>query len=80
MAQRHAAEHRYNRDSLERALIHHKVDYSPPGEMRNTWIVHTNVLGSIEMTSRDAWCYTVGLADKERLLAAFIEDQLEVRV
>jgi hypothetical protein len=54
------------RDSIERALIHHAVDYSPPETGgRPTWVIHTGV-GTMNMTTREARCYVYGLADKER--------------
>lgn len=59
----------YTRDSIERALIHHKVEYSPPGVGQPKFRIHTSStsLGTVEMIEKEAYCYVIGLADKERL-------------
>jgi len=60
----------YNRDSIERALIHHGADYSPPEEGgRSTWLIKTLGIGMVQFTTPQAYAYVVGLADKERLIA-----------
>jgi hypothetical protein len=61
-----AATHR--RESIERALIHHGIDYSPPDGERPKWIINTNA-GRLIVNSTEAVCYCQGLADKERQLA-----------
>ena len=58
----------YTRDSLEMALIHHGMDYSPPespGAGRGKWILRTGI-GNIEATEKEVYFYVVGLADHER--------------
>jgi hypothetical protein len=55
----------FSRDSLERALIHHGIDYSPPGAGQPHWRVATS-LGYQQMTSREVWTFCLGLANRPR--------------
>jgi hypothetical protein len=59
------------RDSIERALIHHGVEYSPPEPPggRTTWVVRRVRTTNQVMTNRDVMFYVYGLADKECQLA-----------
>lgn len=53
------------REAIERALIHHKVDYSPPGGGHSTWRIFSRRSGSVRMTTAQVSAYCMGLADKE---------------
>jgi hypothetical protein len=55
------------RDAVERALIHHQVQYSPPEGPggRTTWVIQTGT-GAKTATLVQAEWYCQGLADKER--------------
>lgn len=46
-------------------MIHHKMDYSPPGPSNSKWLLRTGI-GTIEATSRQVEFYVIGLADAER--------------
>jgi len=60
----------YSRDSLERALVHHGIEYTTSEEREGRlWFVHTG-FGGREMTTPQVSAYVLGLADKERQLAA----------
>ena len=58
----------YSRESLERALIHHGIDYSPPDpSRRGAWLVQLpGTLGRQRMTSDQVYWYVVGVADGKR--------------
>jgi len=68
----HAEQHRYNEESVTRALDHHKVTYrkaewreAQGGKKQVQFIVDTGV-GEIQMNLRDAYFFVVGNAEKER--------------
>lgn len=54
------------REAVERALIHHDINYSPPEPPggRTTWVLWTT-LGPLNATITQAEWYCQGLADKE---------------
>lgn len=55
----------YNRDSLERALVHHGVDYIRPGTNRPKWYVYVN--GGLDLIDREVYVFLAGFkraADK----------------
>jgi hypothetical protein len=62
------------RDAVERALIHHGVDYSPPSTDRPTFVINTTT-GRKEANLAQAEWYCQALADvrKERLVGEFTE-------
>jgi hypothetical protein len=53
------------RDAIERALIHHGIDYSPPGTGTPTWLISTHTGRLVATTTQVQW-YCRGLADKEQ--------------
>jgi hypothetical protein len=61
----------YTRDSLERALIHHGIDYSPPEAGRiDGWRIHMGTRTLHGLRGSEVYFYCCGLADKERQTAA----------
>ena len=62
----------YSRESLERALIHHGIDYSPPDpSRRGAWLIRPlSNLTREQVSSDEVYWYVVGLADGERKAAA----------
>jgi hypothetical protein len=56
-----------HRDSIERALVHHNISYSPPEPPggRSSWLVETNI-GRQEMTQAQVTAFCAGLATKEQ--------------
>jgi murein DD-endopeptidase MepM/ murein hydrolase activator NlpD len=54
------------RNAIERAFMHHGIDYSPPEEGgRSTWVISTGTGRKTATTTQAEW-YCQGLADKER--------------
>jgi hypothetical protein len=53
------------RDAVERALMHHKVDYSPPSVDRPSFLISTS-MGRLSATLYQAEWYCRGLADAKR--------------
>ena len=66
---RQAARQTARRDAVERALIHHKIDYSPPGPGRSTFSINTTA-GWREANLPQAEWYCQGLADTKKLSQA----------
>ena len=54
----------FSRDTLERALVHHNIDYSPPFTGRPYWLVTTHLTRE-KMTSAQVYAFVVGLAMAE---------------
>lgn len=52
------------RDAIERALIHHRIDYSPPGAGQPKWLI-TTTSGRYAADMHQAEWYCRGLADAE---------------
>lgn len=55
----------YTRESLERALVHHRIDYSPPHVGKPQWRVGHG-LDAVEMPEAMVYAYVLGLAEGER--------------
>jgi hypothetical protein len=60
------------REAVERALIHHQIDYSPPGADRPTFLINTTT-GRREANLIQAEWYCRGLADASTRLRALLE-------
>lgn len=56
----------YTRDSIERALVHHKVEFIVDS-YRARYAIETGI-GTVVMTEAETYHYVIGLADKERLM------------
>ena len=55
----------YTRESLERALAHHGVEYSPPDpSLVKQWGIRTRA-GRVYMNASEVYAFVLGLATKE---------------
>ena len=53
------------REAVERALIHHRVDYSPPDADRPTFLINTSTGRKAANLAQAEW-YCQGLADADK--------------